>query len=103
MKNYVAVFVLLTALLWLNSGRIDAAENKAAWQLEWEKTIEAAKKEGKLVAALPASELTRSTNSRASFDLLLAVVTAIGYNTGCVVVTSSATLTRFFISSASVE
>ena len=32
-----------------------AAEVRAAWQLEWDKTVEAAKKEGKVVAGIPAS------------------------------------------------
>ena len=32
-----------------------AAEIRAAWQLEWDKTVEAAKKEGKVVAGIPAS------------------------------------------------
>ena len=32
-----------------------AADAKPAWQLDWDKTVEAAKKEGKLVAAIPAS------------------------------------------------
>ena len=50
-----ALIVVLASLLWLNAGAIQAAEPKPAWQLEWEKTLEAAKKEGKLVAALPAS------------------------------------------------
>ena len=31
------------------------AEGKAPWQVEWETTLQAAKKEGKLVAAIPAS------------------------------------------------
>jgi iron(III) transport system substrate-binding protein len=38
-----------------------AGEAKASWQLDWEKTIEAAKKEAKLVAGIPASaELRKS-------------------------------------------
>ena len=32
-----------------------AADAKPAWQVDWEKTVEAAKKEGKLVAGIPAS------------------------------------------------
>jgi iron(III) transport system substrate-binding protein len=38
-----------------------AAEAKAPWQIEWDKTVEAAKKEGKVVAGVPASaELRKS-------------------------------------------
>ena len=49
-------FVTLAALaLAAYANILCAAETKPAWQLEWEKTVEGAKKEGKLVAALPAS------------------------------------------------
>lgn len=34
---------------------VGAAETKPAWQTEWDKTVEAAKKEGKVVAGVPAS------------------------------------------------
>jgi iron(III) transport system substrate-binding protein len=37
------------------SFELNAGEAKPAWQVEWEKTLEAAKKEGKRVAAIPAS------------------------------------------------
>ena len=46
------LFALLTAP---STSHLFAAESKPAPQLEWDKTVEAAKKEGKLVAAIPAS------------------------------------------------
>jgi iron(III) transport system substrate-binding protein len=45
----------LTAGLCFTATTSFAADAKSAWQLEWDKTVEAAKKEGKLVAAIPAS------------------------------------------------
>ena len=46
-----------------------AAEVKAGWQAEWETTLDAAKKEGKIVAGVPASadlrkNLTQAFNAR---------------------------------------
>ena len=35
--------------------QLPAAETKPAWQVEWEKTIDAARKDGKVVAGVPAS------------------------------------------------
>ncbi|HLN85682.1 MAG TPA: extracellular solute-binding protein [Candidatus Limnocylindrales bacterium] len=55
MRTTLAPIIVLAALLWLNPKPLLAANSKPAWQLEWEKTVEAAKNEGKLVAALPAS------------------------------------------------
>lgn len=50
----------IASCLWLalllNAARLlPAAETKPAWQTEWEKTIELARKEGKVVAGVPAS------------------------------------------------
>ena len=50
----VLIFVL-AIMTWLNAGPMQAAESKPAWQAEWDKAVAAAKKEGKLVAAIPAS------------------------------------------------
>ena len=50
-----ALIVVPVSLFWLLAGVGRAAETKAPWQADWEKTVEAAKKEGKLVAAIPAS------------------------------------------------
>jgi iron(III) transport system substrate-binding protein len=47
--------LLIVCIIILSAGQIRAAEAKSPWQVEWEKTTEAAKKEGKLVAAIPAS------------------------------------------------
>ncbi|HEY7554043.1 MAG TPA: extracellular solute-binding protein [Candidatus Binatia bacterium] len=50
--------MLFITLLWTALAYapfLDAAEAKPAWQLEWDKTLEAAKKDGKVVAAMPAS------------------------------------------------
>jgi len=55
MRTTLAPIFVLAALFWLNPEPMLAADAKPAWQLEWEKTVEAAKNEGKLVAALPAS------------------------------------------------
>ena len=52
------ITILLTAVtagICVSAATIFAADSKLTPQLEWEKTIEAAKKEGKLVAAIPAS------------------------------------------------
>lgn len=57
MPNTVATIIFSTALA--VSSLAYAAETKPAWQVEWEKTIEAAKKEGKVVAGLPNSADTR--------------------------------------------
>jgi hypothetical protein len=47
--------LLIVCIIILSAGQIRAGEAKSPWQVEWEKTTEAAKKEGKLVAAIPAS------------------------------------------------
>jgi iron(III) transport system substrate-binding protein len=54
------LIAILSLLLSLPSVAL-AAEAKASWQLDWEKTVEAAKKDAKLVAGIPASaELRKS-------------------------------------------
>src|SRR5215813_564933 len=54
MKRIVSM--LLSAMCYfLAAGELLSGEAKGPWQTEWEKTIEAAKKEGKLVAGIPAS------------------------------------------------
>ena len=54
-------FMLLMLLALSSAQLLPAAETKPAWQLEWEKTIDAAKKESKVVAGVPASaELRKS-------------------------------------------
>ena len=50
-----ALIIVVALLYGLPAGAGQAAETKAPWQAEWDKTVEAAKKEGKLVAAIPAS------------------------------------------------
>lgn len=47
MKDLIASLVILCVCAW-STNNIDAAEPKPNWQSEWEKTVEAAKKEGKL-------------------------------------------------------
>jgi len=54
LKRNLLVFILLT-WLGLTVANLLAAEAKAPWQTEWERTLEAANKEGKLVAGIPAS------------------------------------------------
>ena len=57
--NFLALFLVL-ASLWRTTDLI-AGESRAPGQAEWDKTVEAAKKEGKLVAGIPASaELRKS-------------------------------------------
>jgi len=57
----------LALLLLLNAAPLlPAAETKPAWQTEWEKTIELARKEGKVVAGVPASAELRK-NLEAAF------------------------------------
>jgi len=54
MKKIVSM--LLSAMCYfLAPGELLSGEAKGPWQTEWERTIEAAKKEGKLVAGIPAS------------------------------------------------
>jgi iron(III) transport system substrate-binding protein len=65
LKKFVAIMrckLLVLGLFWLVlPTELSAAETKAAWQLEWEKTADAAQKEGKIVAGIPASaELRKS-------------------------------------------
>jgi iron(III) transport system substrate-binding protein len=55
--------IAVMAALLFSTAASHAAESKAAPQLEWEKTVEAAKKEGKLVAAIPASAELRKAIS----------------------------------------
>ena len=52
-RNILILFAAWLALA--NAGALSAGEAKAPSQTEWEKTVEAAKKEGKLVAGIPAS------------------------------------------------
>ena len=55
MRITPALIIMLASLVWLPTSAARAADSKAPWQSEWERTVEAAKKEGKLVAAIPAS------------------------------------------------
>jgi len=62
-------FNLITlALFWLVlflPNDLHSGEAKAAWQVEWENAADAAKKEGKLVAGIPASAELRKNLSEA--------------------------------------
>src|SRR3990167_8856858 len=52
----------LVALIVLVAEPVLAQTSKPAWQTEWDKTVEAAKKEGKVVVSIPASaELRKVT------------------------------------------
>src|SRR5258705_12620356 len=56
------VFCVVLISLTLSSARQSAAaETKLTWQIEWEKTIDAARKEGKVVAGVPASAALRKS------------------------------------------
>ena len=60
--NRIYLIIATILLLVIAQPRVArAAEIKPAWQLDWDKTLEAAKKEGKIVAGVPASaELRKS-------------------------------------------
>ncbi|HET9549647.1 MAG TPA: hypothetical protein VFQ03_05705, partial [Candidatus Binatia bacterium] len=57
----IALCVLLISLTLSLACPSVAAETKPAWQIEWEKTIDAARKEGKVVAGVPASATLRKS------------------------------------------
>src|SRR5262245_9668370 len=60
MRIHLPVLFLVIFISW-RTPSLFAAEVNSPGQIEWEKTIEAAKKEGKLVAGIPASaELRKS-------------------------------------------
>ena len=54
-------FMLLMLLALSSAQLLPAAEAKPAGQLEWEKTIDAARKDGKVVAGVPASAALRKS------------------------------------------
>jgi len=54
LKRILLVFIL-PMLLVLTAANLFAGEAKAPWQMAWDRTLEAANKEGKLVAGIPAS------------------------------------------------
>ena len=54
-------FMLLMLLALSSAQQSAVAETKLAWQIEWEKTIDAAKKESKVVAGVPASAALRKS------------------------------------------
>src|SRR2546426_3144416 len=55
MKRSNVLIFFATWLTIASANELSAGEAKAPWQTEWDKTVEAAKKEGKLVAGIPAS------------------------------------------------
>src|SRR6266576_946856 len=67
------VLMFVTGLTVLN-GAVDSALAQQTWQSEWEKTIAAAKKEGKVVVGLPPSaelrkELEPAFKTRFGFEM----------------------------------
>ena len=54
MQIHLPVFFLVLVIAW-HPNDLFAGEVRATEQTEWDKTVEAAKKEGKLVAGIPAS------------------------------------------------
>jgi iron(III) transport system substrate-binding protein len=66
----VHLFILFVVLaIFLPRQDLSAGEARSPWQTEWDKTVEAAKKEGQLVAGIPASAelrkaITESFKSR---------------------------------------
>jgi len=57
----ILFWVILISLLLSSAQQSAAAETKLAWQIEWEKTIDAARKDGKVVAGVPASAALRKS------------------------------------------
>jgi hypothetical protein len=57
MKRIILFTALAISFIFLPQGKLLAGEAKAPWQQEWDNTntLEAAKKDGKLVASIPAS------------------------------------------------
>ena len=51
-KLFFLTFSFIALLL---ANQLIAVESKPAWQIEWDKTVDAARKEGKVVAGIPAS------------------------------------------------
>src|SRR4030095_16451424 len=62
MRIHLSVLVLVILISW-RTPSLFAAEVNAPGQMEWEKTVEAAKKEGKLAAGIPASAKIRKSIS----------------------------------------
>jgi iron(III) transport system substrate-binding protein len=65
--NFLVLFLVL-AISWQITD-LSAGEARSPWQIEWDKTVEAAKNEGQLVAGIPASAelrkgITESFKSR---------------------------------------
>ena len=61
-KRVMKEWFKLVALIVLVAEPVLAQTSKPAWQTEWDKTVEAAKKEGKVVVSIPASaELRKMT------------------------------------------
>ena len=57
-----ASIVIFLSVVILETAAVHAAETRSAAAGEWDKTVEAAKKEGKVVVSVPASaELRRAT------------------------------------------
>jgi ABC-type Fe3+ transport system substrate-binding protein len=54
LKRILSIFLAQMSLV-LTAANLFAEEAKAPWQIEWDRTLEAANKEGKLVAGIPAS------------------------------------------------
>jgi hypothetical protein len=50
MKRIILFTALAIYFIFLPQGKLLAGEAKAPWQQEWDNTLEAAKKDGKLVA-----------------------------------------------------
>ena len=80
MKKSFSVRFALLSLMWLfldimvANGAVRAGEAKGGWQGEWETTIQAARREGKAVLAIPASaELRRALEAafKPRFDIEL--------------------------------
>jgi ABC-type Fe3+ transport system substrate-binding protein len=77
------VILFLGAILFLSYGqRSDAAQANPAWQQEWDKTLEAAKKEGQVTVYISGYEAVLPDFEREYPDIKVVAVTARGNQLG---------------------
>jgi iron(III) transport system substrate-binding protein len=65
MRGSARAVLLIATVLWLQPLPAGAQSDKGNWQSEWEKILQGAKKEGKVVVSIPASAELRKTTEEA--------------------------------------
>ena len=82
MAALFAAFSLVVAFaMFFTPLRLDAQSKKTAWQLEWDRTVESAKREGKVAISIPASAEMRKQvedNFKKRYGIEVEVFTARG-------------------------